>query len=271
MRLFLSFAASLCLAIPAAFGVSGLVASPVFAQGNNNDYTPLNSRIRRDRQFPTSPRQEIDRSRMSAVTRARSRDMVRQFGRCIWDRGNDKGLDLLSRTDFGFRTFEQLGMDYEDAMDNYPISTCLRRVANSNNSGVRLSYNAESIRRWYIEAAYLDTWPDGPSWAVPGNVVGERSYPLSASYPTVHSAMDFADCVVSADPVGTDFFYRTAEGSEEEMAALRAIVPAITPCVPQGQQMDIVPFSMRVWIGEALWHAANNNAPAPAEAQQEAQ
>lgn len=262
IRLLLLTALVVLMAVPSV----GLTSSELRAQSNDNDYTPLNSRIRRDRQFPTLPPEQIDRNRMSSVSRARSRDMVSQFGKCMWDRGNQKGLDLLAMTDFGFRSFEQIGMDYDDAKDVYPIQTCLGRVANSNRSGVHLTYNAESIRRWYLEAAYLDYWPDGPAWAAPGNVVAEREYPLSANYPTIRSAMDFADCVVSHDPVGTDFFYRTAESSDEENAALRAIVPSIGPCLPGGQQMEIEPFAMRVWLGEALWHAANNNSPVPAEA-----
>lgn len=251
-------------------GVAALLladAAPALAQSNNNDYTPLNSRIRRDRQFPTEPRTLIDPRTISEAGRARSHNMADQFAHCIWDRSNEDGLDLLARTDFGFVTFTQIGIENDRIAELYPVSTCLSRVANRQNSGVRLSYNAPSMRRWYLQAAYLETYPDGPSWVVPGNVVGARSYPLSANNTAVHTALNFADCVVSEDPHAADYMFRTSPDSPEQRAAVQQLMPALSPCLPEGQQIDLSPADLRVWIGEALWHAANNSAPAPEEAQ----
>ncbi len=42
------------------------------------------------------------------------------------------------------------------------------------------------------------------------------------------------------------------------------MVPLLALCLPQGLQAGIDPAQFRVWIGEALWHAANSNAPAGA-------
>lgn len=250
-------------------------ATPVLAQSNNNDYTPLNSRIRRDRQFPTEPRTLIDPRTISETGRARSQNMADQFAHCIWDRSNEDGLDLLARTDFGFMTFTQIGVDNERIAELYPVSTCLSRVANRQNTGVRLSYNAPSMRRWYLQAAYLETYPDGPSWVVPGHVVGERSYPLSANNAAVHTALNFADCVVGEDPHAADYFFRTNPDSPEQRTAIRQLTPALGPCLPDGQQIELNPADLRVWVGEALWHAARTIAPAapdaPSDTSQESQ
>ncbi|WAT18466.1 hypothetical protein OZN62_02475 [Aurantiacibacter sp. MUD11] len=257
------FAALIVVVEPVATG-----SNAALAQSNNDDYTPLNSRIPRSRQFPTMPR-FVPPSEVSEVTRRRSLGMVDHFANCIWDRSNEDGLDLLARTDFGFRNFEQIGISNNEIGDYYPVRTCLRRVASRNNTGVQLSYNAESMRRWYIQAAYLDMYEDGATWVQPGYVVGEREYPLSAGNPMIHSAMMLADCVVAQDPHGADLFYRTEPQSEEESAALRALVPAISPCVPQGQEFTLDPFAMRVWLGEGLWHASQTLAPPPAGAELE--
>lgn len=239
------------------------VAGEAFAQSNDNDYTPLNSRIRRERQFPTEPRAaSVDPSELSRFARRRNSNMVDYFARCIWNTSNENGLDLLARTDFGFRNWAQIGIERDEVRDHYPIRNCLRRVANQNFSGVRLSYTAESMRRWYIQAAYLDLYEDGPSWFLPGGELAEREYPLSERNPMVQVAMNLADCVVLGDPHGADLFYRTTPDSDEEFAALQALVPAIGPCIPQGQEFELDPFAMRVWIGEGLWHAANNLVPA---------
>ncbi len=271
MKRLIAFAA--CLTLAASTGMVAGVAMPsaVFAQGNDNDYTPLNSRIRRDRQFPTEPLHFVDPAQLGAATRDRGRSMEDQFSRCIFERSNEKAFDLIERTDFGFNRFDQIGLDGGEVMDRYPIQTCLGRVTRSHNTGARLMYTPAAMRQWYIQAAYLDAYPDGPTWAVAGNVVPDRGYPLSANNPAVHTAMDFADCVVAQSPNATDFFYRTAPGSELEDHAISAVVPLLGACLPQGQQLDISPQTLRVWLGEGLWHAANNNFPATAENPQEVQ
>jgi len=75
--------------------------------------------------------------------------------------------------------------------------------------------------------------------------------------------MDFADCVVAADPYTADFYFRTAEGSQEERDALQTLVPSLGPCLPAGLKMEIHPPLLRMWLGEALWHAANHGTTPP--------
>jgi len=256
MRFLLCFIAIVGLAAP---------AMPIAAQTNNNEYTPLGSRIRHSQPFPNEPRATFQPRQLNDVQRARSRTMVDQLSRCIWDRSNEKGLDLLARTDFGFGSFEQIGIASEDVMKLYPIQTCLYRVASSANSSVMLRATPAAVRRWYLQAAYLAKYKDGPSWLQPGAVVAERSYPLSSNRPDVQAALDFADCVVTQDPQDADFLFRTAPDSDDERAAIRSLVPSMSPCLAEGQQLEIDPTALRWWIGESLWHAANNLVPAPAQ------
>lgn len=252
-----------------------VLAEPAFAQSNNNDYTPLNSRIRRDRPLPLEPRNIWDPAQVSQLNRERSRDMISQFSRCMWNRSNEDSLDLLARTDFGFVAFDQIGLDGARAAEIYPIETCLTRVANTNNSGVRLSFNASSMRRWLLQEAYFASNSDSATWIVAGNVEGERSYPLSANNPGVTAAMDFADCVVAADPYSADYFFRTLASTDEERSAVSQLMPVVSGCIPQGQEIEMTRTSLRVWIGEALWHASQHSAAAsvevPSETSQEAQ
>ena len=207
MRFLLSFIAIVGLAAQ---------ATPVAAQANNNEYTPLGSRIRHSEPYPNEPRATFRVRQLNDAQRARSRTMVDQLSRCIWDRSNEKGLDLLARTDFGFTSFEQIGIASEDVMKLYPIDTCLYRVASSENSSVMLRATPVAVRRWYLQAAYFARYKDGPSWLQPGLVVAERSYPLSSDRADVHAVLDFADCVVAHDPYDADFLYRTAPDSDDE-------------------------------------------------------
>ncbi|WEK46929.1 MAG: hypothetical protein P0Y56_01190 [Candidatus Andeanibacterium colombiense] len=242
----------------------GLVASvPVSAQTNDNDFTPTGSRIKRSRQFPLDlPERRFTEEQQTKVNRDRSKAMLGQFSKCLFHRSNEKSFALLDKTDFGFVDFKQIALDNDKAMKIYGFSDCLRRVADTNNSGVQLWFSASALRQWLLEQAYFDEAPDGPAWVKPGNVIAERQYPLSGNNSGVHAAMDLADCMVQTDPYDADYFFRTASGTDEEKAALKNMVPAIGECVPQGVQMQIDPRSMRVWVGEGLWHAAKHSAPA---------
>ena len=244
------------------------VTEPIAAQSNNNDYTPLNSRIRRERQFPLDLPNRFDPDRMTRLMRERSKVMLSQLTACLYNRSNEQSLALLERTDMGFVSFQQIGLEGDRAVRIYGFSDCLRRVANSNNSGVQLRFTPGALRQWLLEEAYVDRYPDGATWVKPGNVIAERTFPLSQNVAAVRAPLDFADCVVQTDPYGADFFFRTASGSADEKSAIDGLMPALGPCLPQGQRMELNPAALRVWLGEALWHAANHSGPAPADAPQ---
>jgi hypothetical protein len=244
-----------------ALAAACTLATDVAAQGNNNDYTPLNSRIRRERQFPTSL---VNRwaDQTNEVSRQRNRAMLAQFSKCVYNRSREGSLALLAQTDYGFNDFAQVGVETDRAVRTYGFRDCLSRVASTHGTGVQLRFSAGGLRQWLLEEAYFARFPDAPSWLRAGYVIGPRTYPLSAGNPGVSGPMDFADCVVAADPYTADFFYRTTADSVEEKQAIEALMPALGPCLPQGQRVDLSPYLLRLWLGEGLWHAANNSVPA---------
>jgi hypothetical protein len=251
-------------------GASLAFSMPAHAQANDDDFTPLNSRIKRDRQFPTDIVNRW-RAETSEVTRKRSRAMMSQFSRCLYNRDREGSLELLGKTDFGFVNFEQINLENDRAFRIYGFQDCLSRVAETHGTGVQLRWSASGLRLWLVQEAYFARYRDEPGWVQPGNVIGPREYPLSEQDPRVQSAMDLADCAVANDPYSADFFYRTESGSEDERRALDALAVALGPCLPQGQQVELSPALLRLWVGEALWHAATHTRPAlPAAGTQEA-
>jgi hypothetical protein len=242
------------------------LAAPTLAQSNDNDNTPLGSRIRHARQFPFDPpANRVPLEKMSKVQKDQSRAMMNLFSKCVYNRSRTGALELLDKTDFGFADFKQIGLDNDKAAKIYGFHDCLGRVAERNETGVEMRYNAPSLRQWVIQAAYLETYAKGPTWIRPGYVIAAREYPLSAGNPGVQTAMDFADCVVAADPYSADYLFRTVSGTPEEKEALAALEPSLGPCLPQGLRIRFDPDMLRVWMGEALWQAANHSVPAPAE------
>jgi hypothetical protein len=252
--------------ILAFFG--GLVlAVPVSAQGNDDEYTPLGSRIRRDRQFPLDIADRFRQDERSKVTRARSKAMLGQMAQCLYRRAGQDATELLEKTDYGFVAFEQIGLKSDRALKIYGFSDCLSRVAEANSAGgVQIRFWPGSLRQWMLEEAYFARFRDAPTWVKPGHVVAERSYPLSANDPNVRLFMDFADCVVQSDPYAADFFFRVSLDSAEAKTALNALMPSLGPCLPEGQKFELAPAMLRIWLGEGLWHAANHNAPPSGDA-----
>lgn len=246
------------------------LAVDVAAQSNNNDFTPLNSRIRRERQFPTSLNNPWG-GQTSEVSRKRSREMLSQFSKCVYNRSREGSLSLLERTDYGFTDFAQIDLENDRAVRTYGFRDCLSRVAQTHGTGVQLRFSAGGLRQWLVQEAYFDRYDESPSWIQPGMVVAEREFPLSGPGTGASAAMDLSDCVVAADPYTADFYSRTAGGSDEEKAALDALTPSLGGCLPQGQQVQLSPALLRIWIGESLWHAANHSGPALAQAPQEAE
>lgn len=241
---------------------------PVVAQSNNNDYTPLNSRIKRNRQFPLETNRYLDPAKLGKVTRDRSRAMLGQFTRCVYDRSNQQALTLLGRTDLGFNDFRQINMDTERATRAFGFNDCLRRASEAYQTGSRLRFSAGGLRQWMLQEAYLDKFPEGPTWVKPGNSIDERQLPLSERDGTVRAIMDFVDCVVATDPYSADYFYRAESGSEDEKAAIEQLAPTLGPCIAEGEQVQLLPDVLRLWVGEGLWHAANHNSATPSEGAQ---
>ncbi|MGZ5860837.1 MAG: hypothetical protein ACXWI5_08420 [Croceibacterium sp.] len=246
--------------------VALVLPAPALSQANDNDYTPLNSRIRHDRQFPLEPPPNfVPEEKMGKVERDWTHSMMNQLSKCIYNRSKEGALGLLDKTDIGFVDFKQIGMDGQKAMRIYGFDDCLGRVATSNGTGVAIRFYASNLRQWMIQAAYMDQYPKGPTWLKPGYVIEQRDYPLSKDTPGVRSQMDFIDCVVAADPYNADFFYRTAEGSANEQEAVSALTPSLGPCLPQGVRIQLNPAVLRAWLGEGLWHAAAHSVPAPTD------
>lgn len=246
-----------------ALMVAMVLAMPAQAQSNNDDFTPLGSRIKRDRQFPVDLPHRFGRDQYTKVNRDRSKAMLAQFSQCLYRRSNEKSLELLARTDLGFVNFQQIELEQDRALRIYGFNDCLNRVATSNSTGVVLRFSPGALRQWLLQEAYFSRYPEGPDWVKPGHVIGERQYPLSSADPGIRSMMDFADCVIQADPYGADYFFRVPAGTEGERSAIKSLVPSLGPCLPEGVEMELQPYSLRVWLGEGLWHGANNSAPPP--------
>jgi hypothetical protein len=70
------------------------------------------------------------------------------------------------------------------------------------------------------------------------------------------SMLDMASCVVRADPQHSYGFFRTQRGSAAERGAIEGLMPAISGCVTQGENIDLNPPVFRAFLAEAAYRAA---------------
>ena len=70
------------------------------------------------------------------------------------------------------------------------------------------------------------------------------------------SMLDMASCVVRADPQRAYAFFRAPRGSAAERGEIEALMPAITGCVQQGENIDLSPPIFRAFLAEAAYRAA---------------
>lgn len=60
-------------------------------------------------------------------------------------------------------------------------------------------------------------------------------------------------CVVGADPQQAASLVEAIPESVEEGAAFRALVPALQSCVPEGAEMHLMPFQIRLLVAASLY------------------
>jgi hypothetical protein len=70
------------------------------------------------------------------------------------------------------------------------------------------------------------------------------------------SMLGMASCVVRADPERSYAFFRTPRGSAAERGAIESLMPALSGCVGQGENIDLSPQVFRAFLAEAAYRAA---------------
>ncbi len=64
---------------------------------------------------------------------------------------------------------------------------------------------------------------------------------------------DFADCITFADVTGADALLRTGPATNDEGAAVRKLMPALSACVVAGQNLALTPSSIRSVVADGMW------------------
>jgi hypothetical protein len=139
------------------------------------------------------------------------------------------------------------------AMAKISMDMC---APNRPGGGYELRFQANVMRAALYDSLYRMRYRTGPVdiSRVPkfdfASEFDTREEPLSGASFYFRS---IGDCVARAKPVLAHDLLMTRQGSKEEGAAIKAIVPSVAPCVPQGSTLRFSAPVLRGDIAEALY------------------
>lgn len=214
--------AALLLALP--------FAEPARAQGER--YTPTGSRVGRP-----APADVPDNSSLADATKARL--MVYRFADC------------------SIRSNKKTAQGYMDAKAESQASSKLMNPLVSEeclwNADLRMPIPL--LRGAIFRAAYYRDF-EKADLKLREAPVDFQTYVEDPKQPSVARylvTLDFADCVVRADPAGVRAYVMAEPDSKAETAALAAIQPKLGPCFPASVQMTVNRSNLSAMLAEALY------------------
>lgn len=117
----------------------------------------------------------------------------------------------------------------------------------TGSGGFKLGAQKDFYRAGLARAVYLRAYDTAPVALLP---IAETL----AGLPSQPNAMRaFAACLVDADLPSGDALVRSRAGSPEEMAAIRALQPAMPGCVDEKARVALTRQSLRAGVAEALY------------------
>ena len=214
-----------------------LCGSPGHAQ--LKPYTPAGTRIA---------------SNPKAIDPDLARKMKKDFARCIYERDADVVDRLLNSSDPKTVNFEQLGFDEADLVEKLGMSKCLSRAMTDDQLRAMMSFQIDGLRPLLAEEAYLSARREPPQIGPDDEeFLTNRVFVESGKVVQARLYGALADCIVFNAPADADRLLRTTPASDDELAAVNALVPTLGSCVTQGQEIVLMPLSVRALVADGLW------------------
>lgn len=226
---------SLAFTVPAVL----LTAMPAQAQDTRDGYV-AGSRIKK---------------KNTAIDPDLVRKMSKAMGTCMYKHHSDDADRLLVSSDLEQVDYARFGHKPRDLWKLFTMEYCAEQDAmRTTQEKVQINFDGTDIRRMVIEEAYL------AANATPlvldetaTEKVADRIIVGAVPSAYLKTMTTFADCIVHKDAAKADAVLREDPATDEEMTAVKALLPALGACLPQGQQMEITPKIVRELVAEGLW------------------
>ncbi len=183
-----------------------------------------------------------------------ARQMRKHFARCIYERHAKLADRYLVSSDPTDVDFDMLGIGSDDLHDQFSLSECLTRAMTINQSKVLMRFDQRLLRPLLAEEAYLKQNKQALSLTTDAEIYLSGRRFVSASMDTRAKALGaFADCVIYQAPAVSDAMLRAKPASSDESKAVQALVPALSACIVEGQQVSLTADTIRSLVAEGLW------------------
>lgn len=231
-------AVSTAVSIAAVMAVELLAVPAAFAQ-RPEPYTRTGSRIAKDPETLGS---------------GPARQIVKDMARCVHRRNPELAERFLKASDPRTVDYESLGFVAGEAPRILDMEKC--------KGETRLGYELRSMMRMstplfrmaLAEESYLarNSRPITIS-EDSEEILSNRYFVLDADIEQKRALGAFADCTVFHAPAEADRLLRTTPGSQQEVAAAQALVPALSQCLVEGQEVALDVKGIREFAADGLW------------------
>lgn len=222
--------------------------SAVAAQAQERPYRPTGTRIS----------QEPERANPNAA-----RELMKSTARCVYRRHEAAALEFLRVTDPVNAPLSVLGDSYDAIEGRLTIGECMGEATSLEQTQSYMAVQSRALRASLAEEAYLARQQvplvlpaDAPE------ILDTRFFRAGDLEVQARGLAAFADCVVYHAPTEADALARAAVGSDNERARARALVPAISQCLVEGQEANLTTGGIREMVADGLWSRTEYGATA---------
>lgn len=189
-----------------------------------------------------------------------SRAVMAEFARCIVRRKHDVAARVVLDPAADLGAERERGLFISDCM---PARTRMRAKAMQMRYGLAEALVIADLKQ--VPASFIDVAPlehrafvDRPMPAEvaadPERLAGWNAFAEAA---TAYAALSpYGECIVRNAPAASVALLRTPLDGDEEKAAIAAMAPALSGCVPKGQKLAVNRFNLRGTVALNLYRLA---------------
>jgi len=226
---------------------TSLIAASVQAQQETEPQTGTRFRAEPERMKTNPKSNDADNSRRIA----------KKFGQCLFDRRTKQSIALLTVSDYWAIDYGNLGEAQYLLENRILMEDCLGRVGRGGLGGIGMTISNTIIRGGLVEAAYLEVYNDEDKPIVISDsepeVLPNRFFVSGPTNYDARAIASLSDCVVFNAPAQAHAIIHTEPASDEERAAVMAIVPALGNCLTAGNELRLDETSIRGFVADGLW------------------
>ena len=182
-----------------------------------------------------------------------------QYLTCAYGPHQEEIDRLLEISDPLTVDFEDAGIDGDKMFRRWNLRQCFVTLGSTVQSSI--SFTPIAFRYMMLEAAYRRVHSNVPADAA-NWVPAPRKYVSKGSLlPTATALGTMSDCIAVKDPAGADRLLRAPSGTDAERKAAIALVPALSGCIVEGQQLELTPANIRGFAADGMWQRFVAGAP----------